>query len=84
MTQAFGGGPFGALEDQVRRNMEMFERAFAMFTPFAKRDAQARPTPTKAEKATPRAGGGEEIDDLKRQMEEMQKRLDRLSDKDKA
>src|SRR4051795_8303760 len=35
MSQAFGGSPFGALEDQVRRNMEMFERAFAMFTPFA-------------------------------------------------
>src|ERR671929_1405458 len=38
MTQAFGGGPFGALEEQVRRNMEMFERAFAMFTPFPKRE----------------------------------------------
>ena len=29
------------------------------------------------------AAGGEEITDLKRQMEDMQKRLDRLSDKDK-
>src|SRR5215472_13782754 len=42
MAQAFGGGPFGALEDQVRRNMEMFERAFAMFTPFARREGQNR------------------------------------------
>src|SRR6476659_7746748 len=41
MAQAFGGGPFGALEDQVRRNMEMFERAFAMFTPFARREGLA-------------------------------------------
>src|SRR5579863_2391930 len=40
MAQAFGGSPFGALEDQVRRNMEMFERAFAMFTPFARRESQ--------------------------------------------
>src|SRR5262245_49620303 len=39
MAQAFGGSPFGALEEQVRRNMEMFERAFGMFTPFAKRDS---------------------------------------------
>src|ERR1700730_15119541 len=30
MAQAFGGSPFGALEETVRRNMEMFERAFAM------------------------------------------------------
>lgn len=88
MAQAFGGGPFGALEDQVRRNMEMFERAFAMFTPFARREGQQAAAEAekndKADKGTTRAGGGEEIDDLKRQMEEMQKRLDRLSDKDKS
>ena len=59
--------------------MEMFERAFAMFTPFAKREAQ---TAADADKAatTARPAGGEEIVDLKRQMDEMQKRLDRLSD----
>ncbi len=83
ITQAFGSGPFGALEDQVRRNMEMFERTFAMFTPFAKRDAQGGAA-TEAEKLTPQTGGGEEINDLKRQMDEMQKRLDRMSDKDKS
>ena len=82
ISQAFGGGPFGALEDQVRRNMEMFERAFAMFTPFAKREGQAAATP-EPDKSPPRASGGEEIDDLKRQMGEMQKRLDRLADTDK-
>src|SRR5512134_745203 len=38
MAQAFGVGGFGALEDQVRRNMEMFERTFAMFAPFARRE----------------------------------------------
>ena len=83
MAQAFGGSPFGALEDQVRRNMEMFERAFAMFTPFARREGQAGAEP---DKGNPQAGsgGGGEIDDLKRQMEEMQKRLERLSDKDKT
>ena len=47
MAQAFGGSPFGALEDQVRRNMEMFERAFAMFTPFARREGQAAGEPDK-------------------------------------
>src|SRR5712691_5563777 len=34
MAQAFGIGNFGVMEEHVRRNMEMFERAFAMFTPF--------------------------------------------------
>jgi len=75
MAQAFGIGNFGVMEEQVRRNMEMFERAFAMFTPFARGAGASEP-----DKA---AKGGAEIDDLKRQMEEMQKRLDRLTNKDK-
>jgi polyhydroxyalkanoate synthesis repressor PhaR len=75
MAQAFGGSPFGALEDQVRRNMEMFERTFAMFAPpFARRDGQA----AESDKSNPQPAGGGEIDDLKRQMEDMQKRLERL------
>src|ERR1700729_1676199 len=78
MSQAFGVGPFGALEDQVRRNMEMFERTFAMFAPFARREAQT----AEAEKAAAAAGtappvaaaSGGEIDDLKRQLDDVQKR----------
>ena len=71
MAQAFGVGGFGPLEDQVRRNMEMFEKTFAMFAPFARGQGTA------AEK--PAGGGGAgEMDELKRQMEEMQKRLDKL------
>jgi polyhydroxyalkanoate synthesis repressor PhaR len=77
MAQAFGVTPFGTLEEQVRRNMEMFERAFAMFAPFPRREGQA------AEPEKPARSGGE-IDDLRRQLEEMQKRLARLSEKDKA
>jgi polyhydroxyalkanoate synthesis repressor PhaR len=79
MAQAFGGSPFGALEDQVRRNMEMFERAFAMFSPFARREEQ----PAEPEKTRSSANDGGEIEHLKRQMDEMQKHLDRLSGKDK-
>ena len=44
MSQAFGGGPFGPLEDQVRRNMEMFEKAFGMFAPFARKEGGAGPS----------------------------------------
>jgi polyhydroxyalkanoate synthesis repressor PhaR len=81
LAQTFGGS-FGAIEEQVRRNMEMFERTFAMFAPFARQgDKAAQPDkPTDVDKP---ASGGDDITDLKRQMEEMQKRLDRLSDKDK-
>src|SRR5215471_3503269 len=33
MAQAFGAAGFGPLENMARQNMEMIERAFAMFTP---------------------------------------------------
>jgi polyhydroxyalkanoate synthesis repressor PhaR len=78
ISQAFGMGGFGAIEEQVRRNMEMFERTFAMFAPFA-RQGGTGPAPEPDKPAKP----SDDIDDLKRQMEEMQKRLDRLGDKDK-
>jgi polyhydroxyalkanoate synthesis repressor PhaR len=83
IAQTFGLGGFGAIEEQVRRNMEMFERSFAMFAPFARQGGQAGQPPEGSGGPDKPAGGSEEITDLKRQMEEMQKRLDRLSDKDK-
>ena len=84
VSQAFGMGGFGSMEEQVRRNMEMFERTFAMFAPFARQQGGEN-TPAEADKAKPPAttGGTGEIDDLKRQIDEMQKRLDRIGDNDK-
>jgi polyhydroxyalkanoate synthesis regulator protein len=95
VSQAFGMGGFGAIEDQVRRNMDMFERTFAMFAPFARQSGQGGgqgggqtgPGAPEADKepkpaaSTGSAAGGGDINDLKRQMEEIQRRLDRLGDK---
>jgi len=54
-----------------------------MFTPFGRREGQA--AAAEGDKGQSQGGGSsDEIHDLKRQMEEMQKRLERLSDKDKA
>ena len=61
------------MEEQVRRNMEMFERAFTHVP--AVRQARAG-------RRAPSAELTDEIDDLKRQMSEMQKRLDKLSEKE--
>jgi polyhydroxyalkanoate synthesis repressor PhaR len=82
MSQAFGTGAFGPLEDQVRRNMEMFQRAFTMFVPFAKRGEQTGDAEQPQSPAAAEDEGTNEINDLKRQMEDMQKRLDRLGKKD--
>jgi polyhydroxyalkanoate synthesis regulator protein len=79
MAQAFGVGGFGPLEDQVRRNMEMFQRAFSMFPGFA----SAAPGTAAAAEGDKNQRPAGEIDDLKRQLSEMQKRLDRLTDGDK-
>ncbi|MGA7425875.1 MAG: polyhydroxyalkanoate synthesis repressor PhaR, partial [Rhodoplanes sp.] len=65
-------------------NMDIFQRAFAMFTPFARHEGQGE----EANEAAKADHPVDEIDDLKRQLEEIQKRLDRLSaaeaDKTKA
>ena len=75
ITQAFGVGGFGPLEDQVRRNMEMFEKTFAMFAPpFAR--GQSKAASDKPQ------GSGSEMDELKQQLDEMQKKLDRLGGKE--
>jgi polyhydroxyalkanoate synthesis repressor PhaR len=91
MSQAFGTGPFAPLEEQVRRNMELFERTFSMFAPFARRDAQGTDRPAEPPKAPeantstepakpPAETSGDEIDDLKRQLEEVQKRLNKITE----
>src|SRR2546429_1605705 len=40
MSQAFGVSGFGPLDETVRRSMEVFQRAFSMFTPFVRRDEE--------------------------------------------
>jgi polyhydroxyalkanoate synthesis repressor PhaR len=81
VTQAFTGGtnPFKGFEEQVRNNMQLFERAMRMFTPFGaigiNTEAERGKTPPSAQ---PR---DEEIDALKTRLETMQRQLDSLSDK---
>src|ERR1700751_2224465 len=73
LASTLSGTPFAPLEEQVRRNMELFQQTFSMFKPFA-------PTrPTDAEKAPEPPAEDNNIDELRRQMKEMQDRLDRMS-----
>ncbi|MGN6114376.1 MAG: polyhydroxyalkanoate synthesis repressor PhaR [Nitrobacter sp.] len=77
MANTFSGTPFAPLEEHVRRNMELFERTFSMFKPFVPpRGGTTVPEPEKASEAS---AGGDNIDDLRRQMKEMQDRLERMS-----
>jgi polyhydroxyalkanoate synthesis repressor PhaR len=78
MASAFGATGFGPLEEQVRRNMEMFEKAFGMFAPFVRKENQAA-----VDKAAAAGEPSGDIDTMKRQLEEMQKRLDKMTNPDK-
>jgi len=76
LTTTFSMTPFAPLEEHVRRNMEMFERTFSMFKPFAAPRTGAAAEPEK----TPEPAAEEDnIDELRRQMKDMQERLERMS-----
>jgi polyhydroxyalkanoate synthesis repressor PhaR len=71
---ALSGTPFAPLEEQVRRNMELFQQTFSMFKPFVPQRTNAD-----AEKLPEPAPAADNIDDLRRQMKDMQERLERMS-----
>jgi polyhydroxyalkanoate synthesis repressor PhaR len=86
ITNAFGGTPlaeptrqvFQSLEDQTRKNMQMFRQALAMFNPFALGAGTTAPEPNPSgSKNSP-----SDIEDMRRQLEEMRARLDGLTKKD--
>ena len=79
--RAFGASPFaapsfGALEELTRKNMAAFSKALGMFTPFV----TAPQTPLDGAGAGKPVGAAD-IDELKNQLTEMQRRLDSIVDK---
>ena len=77
MTNAFGPGVADVMSEQVRRNTEMFEQAMRMFLPFSGRPE----TPAKPPEPPNPARGEGDLDALRRQLDDVQKRLDKLSNK---
>ena len=74
MASAFGPGAFQAMEEQVRKNMSFFTEAMRMFSPFPQNLADGR-------QPEPEAGETGDLETLRRQMAEMQAKLDRLASK---
>jgi polyhydroxyalkanoate synthesis repressor PhaR len=79
ITQAFGVTPFGPLDEHVRRNMDMFKQAFSMFAPFT-RPAGEQPSAS-AEEPAAAPPSPTDLDELKRQLADMQKKVEKLTDK---
>ena len=76
MEQTFGtNAAMKPFEDMARQNMAMFENAMKMFNPMAaQQGGQGAETP-----AAPEASSSDESDDLRKQLEQMQKQLNELS-----
>jgi polyhydroxyalkanoate synthesis repressor PhaR len=70
---------FDQLEDQTRKNMKMFSQALTMFNPFT--GALTPPADVPPAAPEPTASKPDDLETIKRDMEEMQKRLERLSPK---
>lgn len=82
----FGNAAFDAMQEQTRKNMAMFEKAMAMWTPFgAKQPGAGKPeepaaTPEAGEAQPPGQGAARaELDELKAQLASMQEKIEKLS-----
>jgi polyhydroxyalkanoate synthesis repressor PhaR len=72
MGKALGGAAFAPMEEQIRTNMALFEKAFRVFSPF--------PAPTSTTADAPAAERtGSDIDDLKQQIAEMKDKIEKLA-----
>ncbi|MDE1569223.1 polyhydroxyalkanoate synthesis repressor PhaR [Aquabacter sediminis] len=80
VAKTLTGTPLGGFDDHVRRNMEMFERAFNIFLPFPKGEGDAA-TPGAPATPTPAASPTDDLEALKRQMADMQQKLEKLVSK---
>ncbi len=86
IADAFGGKlpiSVSGFEDLARQNVQMFQRALKMFSPFGRfgrgSDAPAEPEGAEA----PKAAESDEISDLKAQLDAMKKQLDTLANRTK-
>jgi polyhydroxyalkanoate synthesis repressor PhaR len=77
VAEAFGGGS-SALEAMTRQNLQMFERAMKMFSPFAMQAVAEGESKTNGA-AHGGAKQSEEISELKSELEEMRRQLSELA-----
>jgi polyhydroxyalkanoate synthesis repressor PhaR len=82
-AHVFGTAAFDAMQEQVRKNFDTFERALGMFSPFTATDAGEGNNAAEPKKNDQRPEGGkpgkDEIANLKAELTAMQQRLEQLS-----
>jgi polyhydroxyalkanoate synthesis repressor PhaR len=84
VTDAFGGKlSLGGFEDVARQNVQMFQRALKMFSPFGRFGRGSEGGADAEEAETPKAAESDEISELKSQLDAMKKQLDALATRTK-
>ncbi|MGN6516438.1 MAG: polyhydroxyalkanoate synthesis repressor PhaR [Rhizomicrobium sp.] len=78
MAEAFGGGS-SALEAMTRQNLQMFERAMKMFSPFAAQGAAHESDAPRNANGGTAPKSSEEINELKSEIEAMRRQLSELA-----
>lgn len=80
-NRAFAAAPGGGLmEEAVRQNLAMFERAMKLFPGYAYGRPEDEPAETAPADAEPsRSGDDPELAEMRRQMDEMRAQIDRLA-----
>ncbi|WP_374305735.1 polyhydroxyalkanoate synthesis repressor PhaR [Methylocella sp.] len=76
MASGMAGPGFASLEEQARKNMALFNQALSMFSPFG---TPLAPQPQEEPPAP--APARNDLEDMKRQIEEMQKKIEGLASK---
>jgi polyhydroxyalkanoate synthesis repressor PhaR len=85
LSQALGGDPFKALEEQTRHNLAMFEKAMAMFNPFAVLSGaqpssdERRSAPQRPAREEQKESAVDEMELLRQQLSAMQRQIDALA-----
>lgn len=72
-------GGVAAYEEQIRQNLQLFDRAMKMFSPFAYAPQPRADEPPAAAGPKAGAGGDEALEALRKQMAAMQAQLDKLA-----
>jgi polyhydroxyalkanoate synthesis repressor PhaR len=76
-----GGFPFGAFEEMGKQNMQLFERAMQMFTPFAAKGGKLPDVPGAEGTAEPAKGAeqGGSIDTLRQKLDDLQRQIEEIT-----
>jgi polyhydroxyalkanoate synthesis repressor PhaR len=84
-ANAFGANAIEAMQEQTRKNMAIFEQALGIFSPFGAAEKAAGSRTESPELAPDAASasngeaGGDDLQTLKKELSEMQEKLDQLS-----